>query len=305
MLNIDQCKTVFVTFGDGSDLIRDAAERLGEQARSLGIFDAVLVFDLSLLEYLCADEFGQHSDFIRKNTRGLGYWLWKPLLLKYLLKSVSDGTVLFYADAGCELFPDGIRSCMNQIELCRKWSGVFYRLPYTEDQYTKEDLLRHQLISISHPRLKNQIHATYFLMKKCERSKQLVEDWLFLAVDKNYHYLDDTKSLHGISSQFIEHRHDQSILSCLVHSYRCFKLSYGYHFSATRLVESSLFLKHFIHPIRNKTGESVLIKSSRVRLVHTRILGDIPFVLSKLSFRYKCKVAMISSFIKSLRTAVR
>ena len=46
-----------------------------------------------------------HPEIMRAK-RGAGYWLWKPFIILETLKSLPDGDVLMYCDAGAELVAD-------------------------------------------------------------------------------------------------------------------------------------------------------------------------------------------------------
>jgi len=87
----------------------------------------------------------------------------------------------------------------------------------------------------------NEAGALLFLL--CDETRNLVNEWYDVACD--YHYIDDTPSISRNLTNFIEHRHDQSVFSLLTKKY-------------------NLFSKHnlkncdFIRYIRNRTGTSVL-----------------------------------------------
>lgn len=92
----------FITFGAGGDNYIEAGNRLIEQAKSLELFDKITLYKDADLK---ADtEFWEkHGDFIEKNKRGYGYWIWKPYLIKKSMDSMKDGDILLYADCGCEI----------------------------------------------------------------------------------------------------------------------------------------------------------------------------------------------------------
>ncbi len=54
-----------------------------------------------------SDFWNKHKDFILKNKRGYGYWVWKPYLISKILKEINDNDILLYLDAGCELNVNG------------------------------------------------------------------------------------------------------------------------------------------------------------------------------------------------------
>ena len=80
-----------------------SATRRGENSR---IFNGE-VFDFQALP----PEIAKNSTWaahLRPNSKGFGYWFWKPALALWLLRPngpVEDGDTLVYADAGCSLNP--------------------------------------------------------------------------------------------------------------------------------------------------------------------------------------------------------
>lgn len=78
--NINMSST-FITFGGGGMHYIDACNRLIGQAKSLDLFDNIILYTD---EYLKKDtEFWEkHHKFIETNKRGYGYWLWKPYIVK-------------------------------------------------------------------------------------------------------------------------------------------------------------------------------------------------------------------------------
>ena len=92
----------FITFGAGGQNYKDACSRLTHQASQMNVFDTIIAFSENDLKD--DNEFwSKHSDFIVKNKRGYGNWLWKPYLIKKQMDKMKDGDILLYLDAGCEL----------------------------------------------------------------------------------------------------------------------------------------------------------------------------------------------------------
>jgi glutaredoxin-related protein len=63
---------------------------------------------------------------------------------------------------------------------------------------------------------KNQMQAGYLMMVKCPEIVDLIDTWR--KWNEDYHLIDDSPSILPNSSQFIEHRHDQSVFNILVKS---------------------------------------------------------------------------------------
>lgn len=72
---------VFITFGAGGQNYIDAGKRLIKQAKSTGYFDKTILYtekDLKNDKHF----WNPHSEFISKNKRGYGYWIWKSYIIK-------------------------------------------------------------------------------------------------------------------------------------------------------------------------------------------------------------------------------
>jgi len=93
---------VFITFGAGGQNYIDAGKRLIEQAKSTGYFDKIILYTD---KHLKNDKkfWNQHSNFISKNKRGYGYWIWKSYIIKKTMELMKDGDILLYLDCGCEI----------------------------------------------------------------------------------------------------------------------------------------------------------------------------------------------------------
>ena len=250
---------IFVTFGDGPDGIKDAVNRVSEQANKLKFFDKIISGNLEYLKNNCFKEYDFNNKFISQNAKGLGYWIWKPILLKHVLETSQENSIVLYADSGCEFSSVNLQSIQYFFELAQKKNTVFFKLPYHEAEWTKADLFDHKMININNPENLNQISATYFFIKNTLQNRNFINKWYFIACENNYHYLNDTPSFTKNHSDFVEHRHDQSILSCLVHSNKLYNCSSGYTFGPSLVYYvNSPFRKFFIHAFHNKTGKSLL-----------------------------------------------
>ena len=63
-----------------------------------------------------------------------------------------------------------------------------------------------------------QIQGTYLFFRKCDFSVDFVKKWLEFC-EKDTLITDDPNKVKENFPEFVEHRHDQSILSLLVYNY--------------------------------------------------------------------------------------
>jgi hypothetical protein len=203
---------VFATFGDRSKYGR-AMKYIEQEAINMQICDKILVYDETMLN---KDFWEKHKDFISKNNRGFGYWIWKPQIVKQSFEIMNDNDILIYADSGCRLNKTGINRLKEYVQYATesKYGNVSFELSYEdkahiEKKWTKGDLLYKYPIDINSPQLVGGI----FIIRKCGFTIKLVDEWLSLV--ENYSLVDDSKSIIPNDSSFIEHRHDQSCWSVL------------------------------------------------------------------------------------------
>lgn len=216
-----------VTFADSANA--NALQRIRTQAVEVGVFDDVL----SLSELDLDDDFlNRHGRFLVAGSRGFGYWRWKPQVVLQGLRGLADGDVLLYVDSGCHINAQGRQRLEFYLERTAKSSHGFLgfqaRLPapplvydgrplpeYLEAHWTKGDLLdrldcRDKLWVTQTP----QLGGGLFLVRAGSAGVGLVNDWLTI-MDEDASYFDDAPSVSANLDGFIEHRHDQSVLSLL------------------------------------------------------------------------------------------
>jgi hypothetical protein len=193
-------------------------DRFTNQARACSFIDYVyIISNPSQKPY--QDFHNQFSEFIAANPRGYGYWLWKPYLVLQYLKDIPDDDVLLYCDIGCELSPLGGKIFNSYINELKRSNFVAFS---TLTKNSERSWSKAELINLLSPKLEDleseQVAATFFLIKRTPEMIEFIEEWLSICTQDNYIYLTDQLTLDQ-SSDFIEHRHDQSIFSLLVKKY--------------------------------------------------------------------------------------
>lgn len=207
----------FLTFGSHNNYL-DACFRLYKQAYALNLFDKVLFYEKTYLE---KDTYfrTKHGDFIKSNSRGYGYWLWKPYLIKKTMDTMKDGDILMYLDCGCEIDINKKDLIKEFFEIVKN-DYIIGSLTCIEKEYVKMDLLIELDMlkddSINH--WQHEAGALLFLIN--DKTRTIVNKWYELS--SNYHLIDDTPSVFPNFDCFIDHRHDQSIFSLLTKKYNIF-----------------------------------------------------------------------------------
>ena len=223
--------TIFVTYADRE--FREAAVRLRRCARKMGLFDRVCVYTPKQLpDYILSSPLFRYS-------RGGGYWCWKPYILQDALSKCETGDVVYYADSGCVLNPEA--------EEWRRWAeemqthdAIFFQYrkdyhyalwdKYCADEKNNNACILHWTKPLAAQWLTDYIGDEKWLedskiwggaciLKKVP-SFELIDEWLRVTI-AHPEIIMDPQPEEGTSfpNTFNEHRHDQVILTALVHKY--------------------------------------------------------------------------------------
>jgi hypothetical protein len=206
-----------VAFGGGLSRYRSAVRRLGREARESGVFSGVQVMTPKALDSGFREN---HRKMLRSSARGYGYWIWKPHVISTAL-DVSRSEFLLYLDAGCtlNLGTAAARSRLSDyLDFASDHSVCSFFLPQNpEEEWTKRDLLDHLGITAEH-RESGQRIATAIVFKRSRESREILEMWDHVSTLDSYRLLDDSPSRSTENERFVNHRHDQSVLSCILKS---------------------------------------------------------------------------------------
>lgn len=251
-------KIHFMTFGGPNPNYHDAVVRLCNQARGFEIFDTITAYTEK--DLITDTEFwDKHGDFISRNNRGFGYWIWKPYLIHKKLTEIDDDDILLYLDCGCELNIHGKKRLLELVDITVEKLIIGTETYSNDVHWTKRDLANHMMMD-SHPTLiQNHMQAGAIMMLKCKKIVDLYNE--FYTICCNHTLIDDTPSVISNHSGFIEHRHDQSVFNLLVKKYNLVNYDIdpsqwgnGYHYRNKYLSEG---ISHPIWYCRNKSGKSL------------------------------------------------
>lgn len=200
---------VAVSFGSGNSW-SGARARLFNQLSQFS-FGAVEILDESWIE--SSDLMPSATKiFVKEHSKGFGYWIWKPYLVKYILLKYPECDGVFYLDVGCEFnvntqsssrFKGYMQTAINR--------GSFAFELSEPDLYWTSTLVIEEL-NAEKLAESNQISATTFLLKNSDSNIDFINEWIDLCSKKNFTLLMEEKS---VNPNFKKHRHDQSIFSLL------------------------------------------------------------------------------------------
>lgn len=154
---------------------------------------------------------------ILEKERGAGYWLWKPYIILDALSHVDDSTIVVYSDAGIEIIDD-LSPLFN---ICRRGRDVllFHNSGYICANWTKRDCFILMRCDSRKFWEAPQVMGGFLMVRKSPESVRFVEEWLWYCRDARI--ITDQPNTCGEKdlADFVEHRHDQAVLSLLAAKY--------------------------------------------------------------------------------------
>jgi len=177
-------------------------------------FDAVL-------KYSPEDINTENLDFTDDSflkTKGYGNYFWKSIVINDALKRINEGDYLFYADSG-SVFIRSIKPLINYLKE-KNESILCFKFPLIEKQWTKRDAF--VLMNCDYPEYTetSQVLGGFILMKKNKTSVDFIKKFQEYCSDIRIISDNENQMEKPNYPEFVEHRHDQSILSLMVKKYK-------------------------------------------------------------------------------------
>lgn len=203
---------IHISFAHGRFL--QSQQKCKESALTVGGFDVSDSLNINNID----KHFLQKNQNIFSYFRGAGYWLWKPYFIKKYLEKINIDDILVYTDAGMN-FVKPIWD-IHQKYLKQEDNGFMSTGECgINSQFTKRDAF--VLMDLDDEKYTNAAHktASCIIIKKKNNSLSFVDEWLTYA--QNINIITDLPNTQGKEnySNYIDHRHDQSIFSLLCKKY--------------------------------------------------------------------------------------
>ena len=204
-------KKILLKYADGRFL---ESQKLNAQTGlGIGGFDTAITLGRKNLDA----EFCARNQFLLSQKRGAGYWVWKPYIILQTLRHVmQDDDVLFYSDSGAHFLANTrpyLDICLSHPEKPVLLFELAARM--TNRNWTKRDCFV-LMDADRQPYLDQpQILSGYIVCGKNRYTMDFFAEWLRFAQDERA--VTDMRNQCGLPNYpgFVEHRHDQSILSLL------------------------------------------------------------------------------------------
>ena len=204
---------ILINFAHGKYI--DSRKNNSETGLSIGGFDKVFEYGMSDID----SDFYKKNKHILEQPRGAGYWLWKPYFVLKTLKESSEGDRVFYCDAGCSFVGSFKEYFFDFLDKDDK-GIILFKGAHPQSAYTKMDCFYYMGCWMEDKYLQaNQLTATFQLVRKTDFSLSFFEEYVRHCEDERI--LTDKPNECGMNNlpDFIDHRHDQSILTNLKEKY--------------------------------------------------------------------------------------
>jgi len=164
-------------------------------------------------------DFISNNQLILNQRRGGGYWLWKPYIISETLKKLNDNDIIFYLDSKyyfTEEFTDLYKDIYDTDILV--WSNKPNECCWFMKNWCKMDVIKkYNMYNKVFTENVIDVWAGCICIRKTENSIKYINKWLSMCCIPED--ITDSPSIEMNHTEFREHRHDQSLLSIIVHKY--------------------------------------------------------------------------------------
>lgn len=203
------CQKIFITYGD--ELYYESLQRISAQAASVGCFDKIITYtDADLPEEIRNHPLMQHR-------RGGGYWLWKPYFILKTLQEAHEGDIVVYIDAGCEVFRHP--SWDSFFEMMKTHGLICFKIAALMKYWSRKNLLQSYASSTRNMGEMWQVMSGVSFWTRM--ALPIAQEW-YNVMATHPEYVQDVSPAERLKeiAGFIENRHDQSVLTCVIHKRR-------------------------------------------------------------------------------------
>ena len=210
---MQDCKSHFITYGNKR--FRLSKMRLSRQAKNSDFFDSIKIYGPEDISKTFKKKFGH----ILKQWRGGGYWIWKYFILSKRMEEIEEGDFLIYLDAGCSINIKGKKRYLEYLEMLNnsKYGIILFqhKLMRREREWTVKEIFNYFKVDINSDIAKsNQTQGGVLIMKKNKHSLSILDKYKEV-LESNPKLITDYYNKQNQIPQFIENRHDQSLLSVI------------------------------------------------------------------------------------------
>jgi hypothetical protein len=193
--------TIFIGFATGPFLV-------------WGYLISFFAYHLCRFKYVMLYDARSVHNSVDTRGRGAGYWRWKPIIIIRTLQKFPDG-IIVYSDMGRSFRYLPFVSSLSIQKFLEKHKiefipGIFVPEHGPNKKWTKKFTFEKLNITDNNFFLSPQLQATWSIWTHTKSALLFLNEWNELCSDLSL--IDDTFNS-GIDKCFIDHRHDQSLLT--------------------------------------------------------------------------------------------
>lgn len=235
-------KIYFVSYGDKNYNIQ--LNRIKYQAKKFKLFQKVYIYKHRNLD----QKFKNIFNSLLHEKKGGGYWIWKSQVILQTLDKINEGDILLYVDSGSTLNIKGKERLKEYFNILSdsESSFLFFKMPTileknwtTKEVFNYFGVLNDQKITET-----NQYLGGVLFVKKSQFSINFFKNFQKTVNFDNRlitNFYDDNQH-----QEFMEGRHDQSILSVMAKLENCIVINdESYYFSSDGIQN----IEQFEYPI--------------------------------------------------------
>jgi len=213
-LEIKISKKYFLLFYDETGKYEDDLKKLEESIEKYSDFEIIRFYKKDI-----CPSFYKSNESILNQPRGNGYWLWKPYIINQILEKIDEDDILFYMDSKyyfLEHFNPLFYNKMDKDILV--WKNKPNEPVYLFKQWCKMDVI--ETFNLNHPVFVENYEICWagsIVIRKTDITRHIIQKWLNICCDERY--ITDIPSEISNSNEYIEHRHDQSLLSVVLYMF--------------------------------------------------------------------------------------
>ncbi|RTK93336.1 MAG: hypothetical protein EKK61_01310 [Rickettsiales bacterium] len=164
------------------------------------------------------EEFYLKNKLILEQSKGAGYWLWKPYFILKTMQQLPDDSIILYADSGVVFSSfdiDNFTDYLKDNDLIMPGNGQAVPL---RNHLKKEAQIILQIDKNEQILNSQEIWAYFLVIKNNAETRSFIQEWLTLCEDPNL-LTDQPLDPNIQEAVMTSHLHDQSLLSVLAAKY--------------------------------------------------------------------------------------
>jgi len=204
----------FLVYNDNTH--NNYIDRLLHSVKTYGEEFNIIIYDKNDID----NEFMEKNNSILKCDRGGGYWLWKPYIINETLKKINYNDIIIYIDSKyyfIENFTKLYVDYMKNNDLLVWKNKPNEQIWYMKNWCKMGVIHKYNMFDKVFNENAEDCWGGAMVLKKTENTINYIQEWLDMCCV--HEDITDAESKIENAEIFIEHRHDQSLLSILLHKY--------------------------------------------------------------------------------------